>query len=251
MLRLPAALVPLLVLATLSCSGSTPPPEEPEHETPRLGGKKDVNDFQADMEMEGFEPAEEATDEAGGTDEVASEEQEEAPQATSAPEPAAETASEVAREPAGPSRPPSEMLTAPKISFMINWPSSAPKDSIEAKCKKDAGDDMAAFAKCRSDARKEFLADVILFKKEGDRLWWYVYRRDRGTLFEVSKSQVQIASETKNTVTLRMLGGSGARPLFVQAKEVTVSVPNDSSIELADPRYGRLVYEAKIGLVGG
>jgi hypothetical protein len=229
----------------VGCGGTGSSPRDPDGmEPPRMGTPSKPGGMDTSMEMEGeaAEPEEETKEPSISPKE---------PEAASAPESPPEAAP---HESSGmrPSHAPSQVLTGPKISFMINYPASAPKHAAEEKCSKDAGEDLAARAKCVSDARKNFIADVMLFKKNAQcRVEWIIYRRDRGTLFEVSTSQVELVNETENAVTLRLLGkGSGARPVFVRATEVVVSVPTDSSIELADPVLGNLVYEAKIGLVG-
>jgi hypothetical protein len=55
--------------------------------------------------------------------------------------------------------------------------------------------------------------------------------------------------EQGDTVKLKFLSTKGARPLWTGAKEASVKVPNDYSLELDDPTHGRLRYDAKIGLV--
>jgi hypothetical protein len=225
-------------LGLLACAGSTAQPEEPAHETPRLGGVREVQSFEAEVQVAG-----DADDEAESSetleDSVSEAEEPSAPSAS--PEPPA----------VRPARSLAQLLFAPKISFAINWPASAPKEAIEKRCSAQAGEDMDAFAKCRSDARKEFVADALLFKVEQGNHYWYVYRRDRDTLFDVSKSQVAIAGEDDRTLTLRMVGkGTGARPLFIGAQEAPLTLPDESSLIIEDPRFGRLVYEAKIGIMG-
>jgi hypothetical protein len=39
------------------------------------------------------------------------------------------------------------------------------------------------------------------------------------------------------------------RPLLKNKREAVITVPNDYSFEVDDPEWGKLQYEAKIGLV--
>jgi hypothetical protein len=41
----------------------------------------------------------------------------------------------------------------------------------------------------------------------------------------------------------------GTRPLFRGKNEIVISVPNEYSLEFDDPEFGRLRYDAKIGLI--
>lgn len=148
------------------------------------------------------------------------------------------------------SRSPREILGAPRVAFMVNYPASAPSQTAESSCAAKADDDPQVKAQCKAKARSEFMPDVLVFRKDGERWTWTIYRRDGGTLFEVSTSAFAFGDETENSVELVMLGASkGQRPLFNGQKEVLVSVPTNYRIELDDPRYGHLVYEGKIGLV--
>lgn len=232
------------LVGLVACGAQSPPPQNPDSETSTSAFTRANRDVQA--------PADEIAveGEADGETEEAS---------------AAENSGELSETPGvgsgtqdappepekAPGRPPSEILQAPRIAFMINYSSSAPSEAAEQKCAAEHGEDLKAKADCKREERKEFLADVVLFKKEGNAWWWYVYRRDRDTLFELSKSQVEFGEETDRTVQVKLAGkGSGQRPLFIGKREVTFTLPSESSLELDDPRYGKLVYEAKIGLVG-
>jgi hypothetical protein len=224
----------LLVLSAVACSGSAPPPDAPPARASDTPPPRPVSPS-PEPASEGEEQEEDAYDDPTQGS------HEEAPAPVHAPAHAAK-----------PTQPPSAILTGAKVSFNINYPASAHKRAAEARCEAESGDDYEARAQCMDKARKEFVADVMLFKKEGERgpLSWIIYRRDRGTLFEVSRNQVELTNETEDSVTLKVGKGTGARPLFSGAQQVLVRVPSDSTLEIDDPKLGRIVYEAKIGLVG-
>ena len=69
------------------------------------------------------------------------------------------------------------------------------------------------------------------------------------SLREVYLSSIEFADEGTDSVRVKFTGREkGQRPLFKTGKNV-VQVPNDYSIEVEDPQYGKLTYNAKIGLV--
>jgi hypothetical protein len=144
-----------------------------------------------------------------------------------------------------------DVLTAPEVAFMINYVSSAPKQAAEKSCDQEAAGDPQKRAECLSKVRDAFQADVLRFKKEGNRYVWTTYKRSGSVLSEVHTVPVEFTNESANSVTMKLKGrDTGKRPIFKHAKEIVLSIPNDYSIVVEDPELGRLVYEAKVGLVG-
>jgi hypothetical protein len=172
---------------------------------------------------------------------------------TPPPAPAASAAAEPAPEPAPKlSSAPKAILTASDVAFVINYPSSDPSQAAQTMCTEQAKDDPAKFGACKMKARDEFLADVIHFKKtEGTEKWqWFVYKRKGSALSEVYSGPIEFGEETDRTIAVTLKGGEGTRPIFKGATKMVVTVPNDYSIEVSDAKYGKLVYDAKVGLVG-
>jgi len=165
-----------------------------------------------------------------------------APAAEPPPEPAAQEK---------PSRPALEILTLPDTAFLINYPSSAPSEAARKTCSEKGGTDDEAIAKCMSEARAAFKADVVRFKKDGSRFSCVVYKRDGSRLDEVYSARVELSDESPNSVKLKFTSAEkGQRPLLSGKREAVLDVPNDYSFVVTDPNLGRLVYEAKVGLVG-
>lgn len=178
-----------------------------------------------------------------------------APAPSAAEQDPAPPAAEPAPEPAPPepklSSSPRAIITASEVAFVINYPGSDPSQTAQQSCAEQAKDDLAKLAACKSKARDEFLADVIHFKKSESGKWsWLVYKRKGSNLSEVYSAPIDFGEETDKTITVQIKGGEGTRPLFKGSPKFVVTVPNDYSIELQDPRLGRLVYDAKVGLVG-
>jgi len=141
-------------------------------------------------------------------------------------------------------------MTSADTAFLINYSSSAVVEATRRSCAEKSGGDDEAQAKCMSDAREAFKPDVIRFKKEGSHWAWTVYKRTGSRLDELTTSRVQLSEASPNSVKVTFTGGDkGMRPLLKGKHEAVFSVPNDYSLEVDDPELGKLIYEAKVGLV--
>ena len=153
--------------------------------------------------------------------------------------PAAETAS---------TRRPIDVLTGPNVAFIVDYQNSQPYEAAQRTCESEAAE---ARGECMQKARAAFRADVLYFKKDAQgRFWLTVYERKGSALPELFKARVEFSDETASSVTLRLKEEKGTRPIFAGAGKIVVSVPSDYGLELNDPKHGRLVYGAKVGLVG-
>jgi hypothetical protein len=147
-----------------------------------------------------------------------------------------------------PSRTPIETITAAKLAFVINHMGSALNEAAEKKC---TSDDPKTKAACMQKQRAAFKADVLQFKKDDKgKLWWIVYQRKGSALTVLSKSTIEFSDEKESSVTVNFVGkDKSTRALFPVKGKFVVTVPNDYSIELDEPKYGKLVYDAKIDIV--
>jgi hypothetical protein len=147
------------------------------------------------------------------------------------------------------SQEPLDILTARDAAFQIDYGNSEAKTKAAERCEKESKGDAEKQSACIAKARDAFMADVLRFKKESEsRVLFVVYKRAGSVLREVSTGPVTLEVEG-DTVKLKFLSTKGARPLWTGAKEASIKVPNDYSLELDDPTHGRLRYDAKIGLV--
>lgn len=132
---------------------------------------------------------------------------------------------------------------------MLNYGESAPKGAAEKLCTGRAGEDLGKRAECMEKERERVTADVLVFSKAEKLFFLTVYRRAHNTLTELSKAQVEFAKETENSVVVKVKSEKGTRPIFAGRKEIVVSAPSGSSLELDDPQLGKLLYDARIGLI--
>jgi hypothetical protein len=149
-----------------------------------------------------------------------------------------------------PSRTAQDILTAPDVVFLFSFNDSEPKQAAEEKCTKKAGDNPKKMNECMAAERKKFPADGHRFKKdERDQWWWITVRQKGNRLVALHKIPVEFGEETPTSVTLKPVGkDTGSAPMNPPAK-IVFEVPNDYQIELKDPKAGRLVFQAKVGVV--
>jgi hypothetical protein len=224
----------------VSCGGASPPPAAPEP-TPSAAAPAEASGPSVELEMAQGEPEPEPSSPADKPPAAAPAGSAAAPAASETPQAAETTAT----------RRPIEVLTGPNVAFIVDYQNSQPYEAAERTCDSEAGDDGAARAECMKKARAVFRADVLYFKKDAQgRFWLTVYERKGSALPELFKARVEFADETANSVSVRLKEEKGTRPILAGAGKITVSVPNDYALELNDPKFGKLVYGAKVGLVG-
>jgi len=172
-----------------------------------------------------------------------------APEPTPPPAPAAET-------PPTRSQKPIDMLTARDAAFLVDYANSDVKQRAKDACDRETKGDPDKLGACLEKARDAFQADVIRFKRDQDnkRDWeksvkLLIYKRNGSALREVAVGTVQLAEEGTDGVKVTIGKLKGSRPLFRGQTNVVIRAPNEYSIEINDPDYGRLAYDAKIGIV--
>jgi len=172
-----------------------------------------------------------------------------APELTPAPAPVAEA-------PPARSQKAIDMITARDAAFLIDYANSDVKQRANEACEREAKGDPAKLGACLEKAREAFQADVIRFKRDQDnkRDWeksvkLLIYKRNGSALREVAVGTVQVAEEGVDAMKVSIGKLKGSRPLFRGQTNVIIKAPNEYSIEINDPDYGTLRYDAKIGLV--
>jgi hypothetical protein len=160
-----------------------------------------------------------------------------------APAPAAPSATEK------PSRQPRDILEAKDTIFFLSYNDSDLKKHADAHCSKK---DPKKSAACMEKARVEIDAEGHQFMQDPKGHWWWlVLRRKGNTLLTVHKMLYEYGAQTDRSVVIRPEGKDhGAKPWRKPPLEVKIEVPNDFRIVVHDPKHGKMVYEAKVGLSG-
>jgi hypothetical protein len=149
-----------------------------------------------------------------------------------------------------PTRTVQDIITAPDVVFLFSFNDSEPKVAAEEKCTKKAGDNPKKMNECMAAERTAFPADGHRFKKDEKGQWWWITLRQKGNVLNaLHKIPVEFGEETATSITLKPVGkDKGSAPMNPPA-QIVFEVPNDYQIALKDPKAGRLVFQAKVGVV--
>ena len=222
-MRLHPTLALCVCLFASACGGSAAAPKEPETSTesaavPEAGAEKP-----ADGEKPGEPAAEDKPDSA-------------ASDATTSSGP---TMTRTARD----------ILTAPDTLFMLSFNESDVKQKAEEACDGKVKNDPKKRAECMSREKEKIDADGLGFKEEKGTWFFSTIKRKGKVLNYIHKVSFEFAKEEPNKVVLKITGrDTGTKPTKFP-NEITIEVPNDYQIVLNDPQHGKMVYEAKIGLL--
>jgi hypothetical protein len=191
------------------------------------------------------EPAEPAPKTVDTTDAIPDAADKPEPEKAESKKPDAKPASESAK----PGRSAQDILTAPDVVFMLSFNDSDVKQAAETKCTASSGNDPKKMNGCMAKARKAIDIDGYQFKEIGGKWFWMTLRTEGKTLHTLHTFEIEFGPETPGSVTIKPKGKDlGAKPGKTPGN-VTIQVPNDYQISLTDPKLGKLVYEAKIGLL--
>ena len=213
-----ALFLPLLLIA--ACGGA------PEAKNPKP----------ADTEAE---PKAEAKSEEKDTEDKPEEEKAEPKKSDSKP----------SSESSKPGRSAQEILTAPDVVFMLSFNYSDVKQAAETKCTASSGNDPKKMNGCMANARKAIDIDGYQFKEVDSKWFWSTLKTTGKKLTTLHKFEVEFGPETPGSVSVKPKGKDLGTKAGRTPAPFTVQVPNDYQIALDDPKLGKLVYEAKIGLL--
>jgi len=215
---------PLLLLA--ACGGAAPPAENPKSaESEAAGTEKDKAPA----------PSESATKDKDATDKSAKADDSK-PDAKASDSPRSKRSAQ-------------DILTAPDVVFMLSFNDSDVKQTAESKCSASSGNDPKKMNACMAKARTALDVDGYQFKEKDGKWWWLMLRTQGKVLHTLHKYEIEFGPEQEGSVTFKPKGKDlGSKPGHAPAS-VTFLVPNEYQIAINDPKLGKLVYEAKIGLL--
>lgn len=145
---------------------------------------------------------------------------------------------------------PIDVITGPEMAYLIDYANSGASDVVKKSCSGKVEEDANKHAECLTKGREKFGADVLRFKKDNKgRVKLFIYRRSGSALAELFTASADLKEMSPNLVKVDLKGGNGQRPILKDRASFEVKVPNGYSIELQDAVYGRLAYDAKVGLV--
>lgn len=141
-----------------------------------------------------------------------------------------------------------DRVFAPRIAYMVNYPLSGAKETAERRCAVKFPEP-AAKAACMDKERDKFTADVLVFEKTDAGTWLTIYKRSGNALAQLSKTRLGLGEDTPEKLALKVQNDKGWRPLFAGKKAFEVRFRDEYSIQVNEPQYGALVYEARIGVL--
>jgi hypothetical protein len=149
------------------------------------------------------------------------------------------------------SRPPLELITNPSVLYVFNFSESAAGQSAKERCDESSDGAPDQLAACLQKARSKVPVESARFIKKGkDEYWWVTLNRYRGNLLKWHVIQFQVGEETNDRVVLKPMGkDKGIAPMTNIPRSLEIDLPNDYSIVLNDPEFGKMVFEAKFGKI--
>lgn len=144
-----------------------------------------------------------------------------------------------------------DIVTGKDVLFVFSFNQSEPYQAAEKKCVAKSKDDPKKKADCMTKASAGFDLDGITFEEIDGKWMWLTMHRKGNTLVTVHKVPVEFADDKEHSVTIKTLGpDKGSKPMAHVPKEFTIDVPTETAITITDPKDGKMVYEAKMGLKG-
>lgn len=144
-----------------------------------------------------------------------------------------------------------DYLTAPDVVFMYSFNESDAKSKAEKSCEERSKGDQEKQGSCMAAAQKKFGADGYHFAQDDSGKWyWETVKVKNGTIVYVHRVPFEFGKETDTTIEIKITGKDEAKGAkgYVP-NEVTFEVPNAYQIVQKDPDDGKVVFEAKLGLL--
>ena len=212
-----------LVFAGVACGGGTPPPATPD-------------------------PAPQASAApAGSGDPAVGMKASNEPQQSAPPEPPAKQ--DIVLE--KPTRPVRSILESADSVYFVNYEESDVGKTAETNCAKESGGDPQKNSACMAKARQNLEGLGYRFKKKGEVTTCTILRRQGNSLTTLHKFRFKYGDETETSIVIKMDGkDDGPNKWEKIPSEFKVEIPNDYTMVIQDPKYGRLVYYAKAGIPG-
>jgi hypothetical protein len=232
-MRVKSNLILSLFLCLSACGGGQKPAEEPAADS--ADSEKPSSDT-SDAEDSGSDKGEAKSDDADKPKDSAKKDKEDAK-----PEESSTSGPKVTRTAR-------DILTAPDVIFMFSFNQSDVKQQFEEQCDSEVKDNPKKRADCMTKAKKKIDFDGIQFKQEKGTWYWLTISRKGKTLTNLHKVPIEFGKEDEHSIVLKPIGKDEGKARGGAPGETKVEVPNEYEIVIKDPKLGKMVFEAKIGL---
>jgi hypothetical protein len=145
-----------------------------------------------------------------------------------------------------------DYITTEGAVFMYSFNESDAKGKAEKACNEKTKGDSAKQAICMTAAQKKFGADGYHFTQDDSGKWyWEIVKINNGVVTNLHRLPIEFAKEDEKSIQVKVIGKDEAKGAkgYVPS-EVTFEVPNSYEIIQSDPDEGKIVFEAKLGLMG-
>jgi pyruvate/2-oxoglutarate dehydrogenase complex dihydrolipoamide acyltransferase (E2) component len=142
-----------------------------------------------------------------------------------------------------------DIVTAPTVAFQFNFNSSEINDVTENRCNKESNGDPKANADCMQAARNKQAIHVHRFTEKNGTWFWSTYERRGNQMVLLHKFAFEFGEETKNTLEIKPIGKDLGLAPGPTPRSLLIKCSNEFSMELTDPKLGRMVFDAKMGLI--
>ena len=132
---------------------------------------------------------------------------------------------------------------------MFSFNDSDVKQTADSKCTATSGNDAKKMNQCMAKAHQGFEVDGYQFKQKDGKWYWLTLRTKGKTLMTMHKFEIEFGPEKEGSVTFKPKGKDTGAAAGRAPASVTFGVPNDYQVVVNDPKLGKLVYEAKIGIL--
>jgi hypothetical protein len=151
-----------------------------------------------------------------------------------------------------PSRPVRQILETKDTVFFLSFEDSDPGKNAEASCAKTSAEDPQKNASCLAKARQPFEGLGYRFTRSPkDETLFTILRRQGNSLSVLHKFRFTYGKESEAAAVIKLEGkDEGPVKWEKLPPELKLEVPNDYTIVVQDPKHGRLVYAAKVGIPG-
>lgn len=147
------------------------------------------------------------------------------------------------------SRPVKDIITAPTVAFQFNFNNSEIHAAVEQRCVQESGGDPKANADCIQAAREKQGVVIHRFVLKGKTWFWTTHQRRGNQLVMMHKYAFEFGAETPDTIEIIPVGKDAGLAPTPAPKSVIIKCPDEFSIEMTDPKIGRMSFEGKLGLI--
>jgi hypothetical protein len=224
-------------LCLAACGGGQKPAEEPAAESSAESSKDSSDSGDSESDKSAESKSDDAADKKDDAKEAKKDKGEKKDDSS-------------ASDTSGPkvTRTPRDILTAPDVIFMFSFNQSDMKDAAEKRCDSEVKDNPKKRADCMTKEKKKIEADGIAFKQEKGNWYWLTIQRKGKTLVNLHMVPIEFGKEDDHSIVLKPVGKDEGKLRGGAPGETKVEVPNEYEIVIQDPKLGKMVYEAKIGL---